>query len=103
MPERLLSNLASGEGRIVVFDAVEASAKPGEVLFCPMADTKFGFFGTHNIPLRLVPGVEERLNDFLLVGVQPGSLEVGMGLTEPVRESVNEIVAVVSEGVARRS
>ena len=103
MPERLLSKLASGEGRIVVFDAVEASAKPGEVVFRPMADTKYGFFGTHNIPLRLVPGLGERLGDFFLVGIQPASLEVGLGLSERVRESVNEIVAVVAEGVAERT
>ena len=103
MPERLLSKLASGEGRIVVFDAVEASAKPGEVVFRSMADTKYGFFGTHNIPLKLVPGIAARLEDFFLVGVQPVSLEVGLGLSETVRESVNEIVAVVAEGVADRA
>ena len=103
MPERLLSKLASGRGRIVVFDAVEASAKPGEVVFRPLADTKYGFFGTHNIPLKLVPGLGERLGDLYLVGVQPESLEVGIGLSETVRQSVNEIVAVVAEGVAGRA
>jgi len=103
MPERLLSKLASGEGRIVVFDAVEASAKPGDIVFLPMADTKYGFFGTHNIPLKLVPGLGVRLGEFYLVGVQPASLEIGEGLSEKVRESVNEIVAVVAEGVAERA
>jgi len=103
MPERLLSKLASEEGRIFVFDAVEVSAEPGAVVFRSMADTKYGFFGTHNIPLKLVPGLKERLGDCFLVGVQPTSLEVGLGLSEPVRESVKEIVAVVAEGVAERS
>ena len=103
MPERLLSKLASGEGRVIVFDAVEASASPGQVVFRSMADTKYGFFGTHNIPLKLIPGLGQRLGDFFLVGVQPGALDVGQGLSEPVRESVNEIVAVVAEGVAERA
>ncbi|HUI24186.1 MAG TPA: hydrogenase maturation protease [Nitrososphaerales archaeon] len=102
-PERLLSRLASARGRIVVFDAVEASATPGEVVFRCMADTQYGFFGTHNIPLRLVPGLEGRLGDVLLVGVQPATLEVGWGLSEAVSESVREIVSVVAEGVAQRS
>ena len=75
---------------------------PGEVVFLPMAGTKYGFFGTHNIPLKLVPGLE-RLEEFYLVGVQPASLEVGEGLSEKVRESVDEIVAVVAEGVAERA
>jgi len=102
-PERLLSKLASAGGRIVVFDAVEASARPGEVVFRSMADTKYGFFGTHNIPLKLVPGIEEHLGDVLLVGVQPACLDVGCGLSEAVRESVKEIVSVVAEGVAERT
>jgi len=102
MPERLLARLASKEGRIVVFDAVEASGTPGEVVFRSMGDTKYGFFGTHNIPLRLVPGLTARLGDVFLVGVQPGSLEVGLGLTSEVRESVKAIVGVVAEGVAGR-
>jgi hydrogenase maturation protease len=102
-PERLLAKLASGEGRIVVFDAVEASASPGHVVFRPMADTRYGFFGTHNIPLKLVPGLADRLDDVFLVGVQPASLEVGMGLSEAAQKSVREIVAVVSEGVAMRA
>ncbi len=103
MPERLLSKLASREGRTVVFDAVEALEKPGEVVFRSMADIKYGFFGTHNIPLNLVPGLQERLGDFFLVGVQPASLEVGRGLTNEVREAVKDIVSVVSEGVAKRA
>jgi len=103
MPERLLSKLASGEGRVIVFDAVEASASPGQVVFRSMADTKYGFFGTHNIPLQLVPGLGDHLRDFFLVGVQPASLEVGQSLSEIVRESINEVVAVVAAGVAERA
>jgi len=103
MPERLLPRLASGEGRVVVFDAVDASAEPGEIVFRSLADTQYGFFGTHNIPLKLVPGLEERLGDFFLVGVQPASLEVGTGLSRTVREAVKEIVSVVAQGVAERA
>jgi len=103
MPERLLSKLASGDGRIIVFDAVEASVKPGEVVFRSMADTQYGFFGTHNIPLRLVPGLKDRMGDFFLVGIQPASLDVGLGLSKTVQGSVSEIVAVVAEGVAERT
>lgn len=102
-PERLLSKLALAGGTIVVFDSVEASTSPGQVVFCPLADTKYGFFGTHNIPLKLVPGMDGRLGDVFLVGVQPASLEVGSGLSEIVRESIREIVDVVAEGVAVRS
>ncbi len=102
-PERLLGTLASKHGKIVVFDAVDASMGPGGVVFRPMADTMYGFFGTHNIPFRLVPGVSGRLGDIFLVGVQPASLEVGEGLSDAVRESVNQIAGVVAEGVGERA
>ena len=102
-PERLLSMLATKKGRIVIFDAVEASLEAGTVVFRPMADTKYGFFGTHNIPLKLIPGLAERLGDVFLVGIQPSSLEFGQGLSDRVRESVGRIVGVVREGVEERA
>ncbi len=103
LPERLLATLSSKPGKVVVFDAVNASIVPGGVVFRPMADTMYGFFGTHNIPFRLVPGVSGRLSDIFLVGVQPASLEVGEGLSDAVRESVKQIVGVVAEGVGERA
>jgi hydrogenase maturation protease len=102
-PERLLSRLSSETGNIVIFDAVEASKEPGEVVFCSLSDTKYGFFATHNVPIRLIPGLAERERDIRLVGVQPGSLEVGVGLTEPVRRSVEQVVAVVAGGLGRKA
>ncbi len=101
-PERLLAKLASKHGKIVIFDAVDASISPGGVVFRPMADAMYGFFGTHNIPIRLVPGISGRLGDVFLVGVQPACLEVGEGLSEPVRESVKQIEAAVAEGIGER-
>ena len=98
-PERLLSKLSSETGKIVIFDAVEASREPGEVVFCSLSDTKYGFFATHNVPIRMIPGLAAREREICLVGVQPGSLEVGEGLTEPVRKSVKQVVAVVAEGL----
>jgi hydrogenase maturation protease len=98
-PERLLSKLASRAERILVFDAVEAEKSPGEIVCSKLSDTKYGYFATHNIPLRLVPGLADREEDFYIVGVQPESLEVGEGLTPRVRASVREIVAVIANEV----
>ncbi len=101
--ERLLSRLSAEPGRMMVFDAVEASRAPGEVVFRRLSDTKYGFFATHNVPMRLIPGVAAREDDIYLVGVQPLSLEVGEGLSDAVRASVEEVVSTVARGVEERA
>jgi hydrogenase maturation protease len=103
MPERILTKISSKRGRIMVFDAVEASKEPGEVVLCRMAETRYGFFVTHNVPLKLIPGLSAREDDVYLVGIQPASLDVGEGLTDRVSRSVREVVAIVTEGVLGRS
>ncbi len=103
MPERLLSKLSSKNGTLLIFDAVEATKAPGEVVCGMLADTKYGYFATHNVPLRLVPGLAERSDSVYIVGIQPESLEVGEGLTPAVRESAKLVVRAVSEEVRARA
>jgi hydrogenase 3 maturation protease len=92
MPERLLSKVAGTGDRIVIFDAVEANRRPGAVVCASLADTKFGFFATHNVPFRLIPGVAGNLGRSFVVGVQPESLGVGEGLSATARAAKGRIV-----------
>jgi hydrogenase maturation protease len=101
--ERLLAKLSEKPGRIIVFDAVEASKEPGEVVFCGIADTRYGFFATHNVPLRLIPGLAAREKDIYLVGIQPESMQVGEVLSDRVKRSVERVVATVTDGVKSRA
>jgi len=102
-PEMLLSKLAASGTRIIIFDAVDASADPGKIVCAKLGDTKYGFFATHNIPLKIVPGLAERLNDVLVVGVQPESLEVGEGLSDVVKRSAGRVVEAVTRAVEAMS
>ena len=99
MPELLLSRLSSSAGRIVIFDAIEAAKQPGAIVCSRLSDTKYGYFATHNIPLRLVPGLAERADDVYICGVQPESLEVGEGLSDVVSGSAAQIVKAVTDTV----
>jgi len=101
-PERLLSKLALSSGRMLIFDAVEASKEPGAIVCARLGESKYGYFATHNIPLMLIPGMESRLDDVFLVGVQPLSVEVGEGLSDVVRESAAQIVAAVADEVGAK-
>lgn len=100
-PERIISALASRGERILIIDAVEAQKDPGTIVFARLSETKFGFFATHNIPLRLIPGVAENAADTYLVGIQPESVFVGEGLSAVVKKSCDwlvEAIAGLAEG-----
>ena len=94
--ERLISDLASKGERIVVIDALEAQKKPGTIVCARLSETKFGFFATHNVPIRLVPGVAENAADTFVLGIQPDSVGVGEGLSDVVKESSEKLVAMIA-------
>ena len=94
-PERVLSKIPPDQG-IVIFDAVEAGAAPGTVVCAALGDTDYDFFATHNIPLRLLPGVAGRLDDVFVIGVSPDSVEFGEGLTEKVAASASALASEVA-------
>jgi hydrogenase maturation protease len=79
----------------VLIDAVEANRAPGTLASAHLSDTKFGFFATHNIPFRLVPELAEDLEETLVVGVQPESLEVGEGLSVTVEAAKRRVVGTI--------
>ncbi len=98
-PERLLSKVSSDGGRLTIFDAVEASMAPGALVFAHLSDTKYGFFATHNLPMRLIPGLAANLDSACVLGVQPGSLEVREGLSESVSRARDRLVDLVKANV----
>ncbi|MGD0145665.1 MAG: hydrogenase maturation protease [Nitrososphaerales archaeon] len=95
-PERMISDLASKGERIVIIDAIEAQKKPGTIICARLSETKFGFFATHNVPLRLVPGVAENAADTYIVGIEPDSVGVGEGLSDIVKRSSTKLVEMIA-------
>ena len=95
-PERGVARIPSKEG-IMLFDTVQSHSPPGTIVCTTLADTRYGFFATHNVPLRLLPGLSDRADSVFVVGVEPESLEVGEGLTKTVRESVDALVNGVAD------
>ena len=79
----------------MVIDAVEAQKEPGTIVCARLSETKFGFFATHNVPLRLVPGVAENAADTFVVGIQPESVGVGEGLSDVVKKSSERLVEMI--------
>jgi len=92
-PELLFSKISLKNGSLIIFDAIEQNSVPGSIIFANIADTRFGYFATHNIPLKLIPNLSERLVNIFVLGIQPEDINVGEGLSEVVRESANEVIA----------
>jgi hypothetical protein len=70
--------------------------EPGAVVCASLADTKFGFFATHNVPLRLIPEVAGSLGGSFVVGVQPEWLGVGEELSVTAQAAKSRVVAAMS-------
>ena len=99
--ESLKSGIDYTKEKALIFDAVEFDSLPGSIIFSKLNDSRFGFFGTHNIPIRALPNVSSHLNNLLILGIQPGNLEVGEGLSYPVGKSVEEVVSAIT-GMLRK-
>lgn len=88
-PELEMSKLDLSMEGLVIFDAIESDAKPGTIVCASLSDTRYGFFATHNIPLRLIPSLSNNADDVLVAGIQPLSMELGGGLSLEVRASAD--------------
>jgi hydrogenase 3 maturation protease len=95
-PELALSRLNLQDSRLVVFDAVEMAKPPGSIVFAGIDETKYGFFATHNLPLRLHPAIKGNSKNVFILGVQPSELEVGTGLSGPVRSAADTVIRDVA-------
>lgn len=95
-PELAISRLDLGSRKLLVFDAVEASKPPGSIVFANIEETKYGFFATHNVPLRLLPSIRENGKNVFVLGVQPHDLGIGEGPSEFILPFAERVVSVIS-------
>jgi hydrogenase 3 maturation protease len=92
VPENYIGPIeSSGADLVLVVDAADFGAAPGEIALIEMEQLKDFRVSTHTANLSLLFKVipKERRPDALLVAIQPGSMETGRGLSDPVRESLD--------------
>lgn len=95
-PEVAISKLDLSSCRLLVLDAVDAGKPPGSVVFANIEDTRYGFFATHNIPLRLLPSVRGHGKNVYVLGVQPHDLGIGEGPSRMIEPIAEQLVTVLS-------
>jgi hydrogenase 3 maturation protease len=92
VPENFIGSIeSSGANFVLVVDAADFGAGPGEIALLEMPQLKEFRVSTHTANLsvlfRVIP--KEKRPDALLVAIQPGSTASGRGLSEAVRESLD--------------
>ena len=77
----------------------QPGGKPGQVTLANLGDSKYGYFATHNVPLRVIPEVAANPSNVYVSGIEPAVLEVGEGLSDAVRQSAVDVAAVVESAL----
>ena len=101
-PERYLGPMAESGAAVVVFvDAVDFGGEPGQAALLEERDLPRRSCVTHRSSLGLVMRYlkEQAGQRSLLLGIQPGSVAVGQGLTPPVQAAVKGVTAAISEAL----
>jgi hydrogenase maturation protease len=77
---------------VIFFDAVMMNNHPGTIVFTSLSSAKYGFFATHNIPLKVLLEYRLMLDNSYLLGVVPYDLSVGEGLSPFIKTVADNIV-----------
>ncbi len=77
---------------VIFFDAVMTNNQPGSIVFTSLSSAKYGFFATHNIPLKVLLEYRLMLDNSYLLGVVPYDLSVGEGLSPLIKTVADYII-----------
>ena len=100
--EWVISKIAeSNPKRLILLDACEMNASPGEVALIPLDETNYPFFTTHGIPLKLLVSKLLPFVETWVLAIQPGRMGLDEGLSPAIlaaANSVSNFIAVTLKG-----
>jgi len=84
---------------LVIVDAAEMGLSPGEFRIVPKNRLKSGIIGTHGIPLKhLVSYLEEHAGKVIFIGIQPGEMRLGGGISTGVEGGGKMLTGILKRG-----
>ena len=98
VPENYIKQIEnSGADFLLIVDAADFGANPGEIALLDLSDLRKMGGSTHsaNLPLLLDIIPKNKRPEALLVAIQPGATGSGKGLSEPVRNSLDGLDAML--------
>ena len=84
---------------IIIIDAVEFEAKPGEMLLINKEQIDTFNISTHSMPISFIINYieETRGSKIITIGIQPKQMEQINTISEEVKESVEELTNIIVE------
>jgi len=90
-------------GTVVIVDAADFGAEPGDLYVAHEHDVAGDMFGTHGAPLSLfMRALHESMTcDVILVAIQVANMELNVPMTERVESAVEKLVTSLVELLER--
>jgi hydrogenase 3 maturation protease len=98
VPENYLGPIeASGANLVLVVDATDLGARPGDTALLELDQIAGRLISTHTTNLsvlfKVIPA--DIRPQVILLGIQPGNLDFGQGLSEPVRKTLEGLERIL--------
>jgi hydrogenase 3 maturation protease len=100
VPENYLGPIEdSGAEVVLVVDATDMGANAGDIAIFDIEQVQEKFVSTHTANLGLMFKVipPEKRPQVIVLGIQPGNMELGQGLSEPVQATLERLEEVFIE------
>ncbi|MBU0591915.1 hydrogenase maturation protease [Candidatus Micrarchaeota archaeon] len=96
MPENFIGVIKKREPQpevIMIIDAVDFNATPGEIVFAGVDEFEKQSLSTHSLSFTIMKKMfDDRKIEIVVLGVQPKSLEFGHNMNNEISESVDILI-----------
>ncbi len=85
--------------KVIIVDAADFGAAAGQVSVIPQEAIPQSAMSTHMIPMSVVAKLiqMDTAADIVFIGIQPGDVAYGQGLSDEVKASAEELIRAIKE------
>jgi hydrogenase 3 maturation protease len=95
-PENFTKEVRAFEPDTVVFvDSAVMGCPPGTIRMISLDETRYPYFSTHNLPLRLLTPVMGDVESSFLIGIEPRTTEFGEQMSEEVKAACSHAAEAI--------
>jgi hydrogenase 3 maturation protease len=103
-PENFTEEIrAFGPNAVVFIDSAVMGCPPGTIRMIPLNETRYPYFSTHNLPLRLLAAVMGDVESLFLIGIEPKTTEFGEQMSEDVKAACGQVAQTIHKVITEWS